>query len=182
MTAPLLRLDLAAPPAESTLPRSRLDELHALLVLDPIACVLPARTLFVVGEASKARLARGACPSVRASILDAPACAIVGYDFAFAVSLVLSAHGDGAGATALAIRTAARGAALQGDALSRAAVALGLGVTPIANFDAAALKAEFYAGTEATVVFVCRLDPDPASATADDLRRPSPGATHVRNP
>jgi 3-hydroxypropanoate dehydrogenase len=157
MTAQLLRLDLAAPRAPASLARSRLDELHALLTLDPIACALPARTLFVVSEANKARLALGACPSCRERILAAPACAIVGYDFPFAVSLVLSAQGAEAGA--LAIRTASRGAALQGEALERVAAALGLHATPIANFHAAALKAEFFPGTQATVVFVCRLDP-----------------------
>jgi 3-hydroxypropanoate dehydrogenase len=172
MTAQLLRLDLAASHAAPPLPRARLDELHALLTLDPIACALPTRTLFVVSEANKARLARGACPSFRERILAAPACAIVGYDFPFAVSLVLSAQGSEAGA--LAIRTASRGAALQGEAFERVAAALGLHATPIANFDAAALKAEFFPGTQATVVFVCRLDAVAVPRT--------PGAPHVRNP
>jgi 3-hydroxypropanoate dehydrogenase len=169
MSAVLLRLDAAAhsPRNPAPLERSRLGELHALLALDSIAGASPARTLFVVSEANKARLALGACPSVRERILGAPACAVVGYDFPFAVNLVLSGQpDDGVAATALAIRTAARSAALQGEALARAAAALGLVATPFANFDAAALKAGFFAGTEATVVFVCRLDPDPASDRA----------------
>ena len=167
MSASLHRLAAArladeAPP----LPRARLEELHALLTLDPIAA--PSRTLFVASAANKARLARGASPDDRDQILTAPACAIVGYDFAFAVNIVLSAlDGDGAAATSLAIRTAARAAALQGETLSRAAAALGLVVTPLAHFDAAALKAGFFAATQATVVFACRLDPDPAPGRAD---------------
>jgi len=170
MTASLHRLAFDAAPADEVapLPRSRLDELHALLTIDPIAGAAPTRTLFVVSEANKARLALGAAPGDRDRILSAPACALVGYDFAFAVDIVLSAlGGDGAAATGLAIRTAARAAALQGETLSRAAAALGLVVTPLADFDAAALKSGFFAGTQATVVFACRLDPDPAPGRAD---------------
>ena len=169
MSASLHRLAAArladeAPP----LPRARLDELHALLTLDPIAGAAPARTLFVASAANKARLAQGASPDDRDRILSAPACAVVGYDFAFAVNIVLSAlGGDGAAATGLAIRTAARAAALQGETLSRTAAALGLVVTPLAHFDAAALRAGFFAGTHATVVFACRLDPDPGPGRAD---------------
>jgi len=170
MSAVLLRFDAAARLADDAppLPRWRLDELHALLALDPIAGAAPARTLFVVSEANKARLAAGACPTSRTRILSAPACAIVGFDFAFAVNVALSALGDdGRAATDLAIRTAQRSAALQGETFSRAAAALGLAVTPFANFDAAALKSGFYAGGQETVVFVCRLDPDPAPHPAE---------------
>jgi hypothetical protein len=169
MSATLHRL-AATRLADETPPlaRSRLDELHALLTLDPIAGAAAARTLFVVSAANKARLAQGACPDDRDRILSAPACAIVGYDFALAVNIVLSAlGGDGAAATSLAIRTAVRAAALQGETLSRTAAALGLAVAPLAHFEAGALKAGFFAATQATVVFACRLDSDPDPDRAD---------------
>jgi len=155
MTAQLLRLDVAWRPCAEPLPRAQIDELHALLALDPIGCASPARTLFVVSQAAKARLARRLCPTERDRALQAPALAVVGYDFPFAVSLILSIASD----HALAIRTAARSAALQGACLVSTAASLGLAATPIANFDAGALRAEFFAGTEATVVCVCRLAP-----------------------
>jgi hypothetical protein len=182
VSARLLPLRVAAHPASaSPLILSRLDELHALLTLDPIAGAAPTRTLFVVSETNKARLALCASPDDRERILGAPACALVGYDFAFAVDVVLSAlRGDGAAARDLAIRTAARAAALQGETLSRTATALGLGVTPLAHFDAAALKVEFFAGTQATVVYACRLDPDAGRHSADviPLRGPPRAPVH----
>jgi 3-hydroxypropanoate dehydrogenase len=166
MSAQLLRLETTA--CAASMARVRLDELHALLSLDPIAAAVPARTLFVVSAANKARLAASADPADRGRILSAPACAIVGYDFAFAVNIVLSAcGGDGRAANDLAIRTAARGAALQGETLTRTAAALGLAATPLAHFDAAALRAGFFAGSQATVVFACRLDPDVESDDAE---------------
>jgi len=165
MSAQVLDLVLERPPRPAlSLPRARLDELHALLTLDPVAGASPARTLFVVSETAKARLARRTCPTTSDAVLGAPACAIIGYDFAFAVQLALSSQAAEPGDADLAIRIAALGAALQGDGLVRAACALGLRATPIANFDAAALRAEFFGETSATVVFVCRLDLNPGSS------------------
>ena len=173
MSVQALDLGLEAPPQRGlSLPRARLDELHALLTLDPIAGASPSRTLFVVSEAAKARLARRTCPSCLETVLTAPACAVVGYDFAFAVQLALSSQAAEPGDTDLAIRTASLGAALQGDGLIRAAAALGLGATPIANFDAAALRAEFFGETSATVVFVCRLDLNPGSSWRPECPKP----------
>jgi 3-hydroxypropanoate dehydrogenase len=139
----------------SPLPRRLLDELHALLSLDPIGGGSAARTLFVVSPERKARLAQFTCPTERQAVMAAPACVVVGYDFPFAVSLAQSALGDGD--TSGAIRTARHGAALQGATMIAAAAAVGIGVTPLANVDAGALRAEFFAGAGATVIFVGRL-------------------------
>lgn len=179
MSAQVLRLDATrTPPGPAPKPaaisRARLDELHALLVLDPVAGASPARTLFVASEAGKARLAGRLGEADREPALRAAACAIVGYDFPFAVSLLLAASAaPDRTARALAIRTAARGAALQGGCLTLAARSLGLEAEPIAHFDGAGLRTEFFAGLSATVVFLCRLEPRPEGEAFQAARPPS---------
>src|SRR5580658_2374180 len=162
MTA-LLDLHVTESAYGRSLPRARLDELHALLHLGPVADAEPARTLFVASDAGKARLARHLCPTLRDEMMAAPACAIVAFDFPFALNVLASAEPAACADPSLAIRIAARSAALQGEVLMLAARSLGLEAAPIARFDAGGLRAEFFAGTEATVVFLCRL-----SAADDD--------------
>jgi hypothetical protein len=145
--------------ARTTRFRGALDELHALLSLDSIAGAAPARVLFVASDEGRARLVRHICPADGVRAWEASACALVGYDFAFAAQLLQSS------ARALSreatIRLAARSAALQGVGLAVAAREVGLEAEPVALFDAAGLKAEFFAGTGATVTFLCRLIPSP---------------------
>ncbi|MEJ0066528.1 MAG: hypothetical protein WDM85_14885 [Caulobacteraceae bacterium] len=112
----------------------------------------------MVSDDAKARLARHLAPHDADQAVRAPALAVVGYDFPFAISLLLAAKygGDCARAT----RVARRSASLQGESLRLAARAFGLEARAIANFDAAGLRAEFFAGSEATVVSLCKLAPE----------------------
>jgi 3-hydroxypropanoate dehydrogenase len=146
--------------AAAPVPRALLDQLHDLLQLDPIAGASAVRTLFVASEAGKARLARHLAPSEREEAKAVPAFAIIGFDFLFAVSLILSVSPIANPDCGAAVRTAQRSAALQGDTLRLAAAAVGLRASVIANFDAAGLRSEFFAGTQATVVSLCRLAPE----------------------
>ena len=140
-------------------PRAVLAQLHDLLQLDPIGGASAVRTLFVASETAKARLARHLSPADSVLALNAPAIAVIGFDFLFAISLIVSASPAANPDCAVAIRTAQRSAALQGATLRLAADAVGLEATAIANFDAAGLRTEFFGGTEATVVALCRLSP-----------------------
>jgi 3-hydroxypropanoate dehydrogenase len=158
MTARVLKLRPEGCSAAAPVARELLDQLHGLLRLDPIAGVSPARALFVVSDEAKARLGRHLGPADADQALRSPALAIIGYDFPFAVSLLLAAKCGGD--CAAAIRVARRSAALQGESLRLAAHAVGLEAYSIANFDAAGLRAEFFAGSEATVVSLCRLAPE----------------------
>lgn len=158
MSARVLRLRPEGCTPATPVARELLDQLHGLLKLDPIAGVSPARALFVVSEDAKSRLARHLGPRDADDAVRAPALALIGYDFPFAVSLLLAAK-CGGDCTA-AIRVARRSAALQGESLKLAARAVGLAAEPIANFDAAGLRGEFFAGSEATVVSLCRLAPE----------------------
>jgi 3-hydroxypropanoate dehydrogenase len=158
MSAQVLRLRPQSCSAAAPVARELLDQLHGLLKLDPIAGVSPARALFVVSDDAKARLARHLGPADADQAVRAPALAVIGYDFPFAVSLLLAAKGGGD--CAAAIRVARRSAALQGESLRLAARAVGLEAQPIANFDAAGLRAEFFSGSEGTVVSLCTLTPE----------------------
>jgi hypothetical protein len=158
MSAHVLQLRPESCSVAEPVSRALLDQLHALLKLDPIGGVSPARALFVVSDEAKARLAAhlGAADADRAA--RAPALALVGYDFPFAISLLLASKcGDDGGG---AIRTARRSASLQGESLRLTARAVGLEAEPIANFDAGGLRTEFFAGSEATVVGLFRLSPE----------------------
>jgi 3-hydroxypropanoate dehydrogenase len=173
MTAQVVRLRPEVGSAAATsIPREVLGQLHGLLRLDPIAGASPARTLFAVSGAAKARLVRCLAPADREAALAAPALAVTGFDFLFAVSLLLAASPVANPDCAQAIRTAQRSAAIQGEVLGLAAHAVGLRAEPIANFDAAGLRAAFFAGTQATVVSLCRLAPEAsliAASAFDDL-------------
>ena len=140
-------------------PRAVFAQLHDLLQLDPIGGASAVRTLFVASETAKARLARHLSPADSVLALNAPAIAVIGFDFLFAISLIVSASPVANPDCGLAIRTAQRSAALQGATLRLAADAVGLEATAIANFDAAGLRSEFFGGSEATVVALCRLAP-----------------------
>jgi 3-hydroxypropanoate dehydrogenase len=164
MSARVLQLRPEVPSAAAPVSRALLDQLHGLLRLDPISGVSPARALFVVSEEAKTRLALHLGAADAEQAVRAPALAVIGYDFPFAVSLLLAAKCGGDCATA--IRTARRSAGLQGESLRLAATAVGLDARMIANFDAAGLRKEFFAGSEATVVGLCRLTPEASLMTA----------------
>jgi hypothetical protein len=140
-----------------------LEELHTLMGLGPAqADCSPARVLFTISEAAKQRLARHLAPADRNAATLAPACAIVGYDRAFAEQLIefmpgRRPHGscfDQPGATAAA---AVRNGVLQGAYLTVAARALGLEAAFARNFDRTGVAAEFFRGLGVTPIFVARL-------------------------
>ena len=58
--------------AGAPISRAVLDQLHALLRLDPIAGVSPARVLFVVSDEARARLARHLAPGAFSELADLP--------------------------------------------------------------------------------------------------------------
>jgi len=139
--------------------RAALDELHALLSLDPIAGAAPATVLFVASDEGRARLVRHLSPTDGVKVWEASACALIGYDFAFAAQLLQCS--EPALSCETAVRLAARSAALQGVSLALAAREVGFEAEPVALYDTAGLRAEFFAGTDATVTFLCRLMPSP---------------------
>jgi 3-hydroxypropanoate dehydrogenase len=158
MSARVVRIRPEVCSVAAPVARDLLDQLHGLLKLDPIAGASPARALFVVSDEAKARLARHLSPGDAAQAQRAPALGLVGYDFPFAISLLLA--GGTKPDCVAAIRTARRSAGLQGECLRLAARAVGLDAQPIANFDAAGLRSAFFAGSEATVISLCRLAPE----------------------
>jgi 3-hydroxypropanoate dehydrogenase len=136
-------------------PRAMLDELHDLVSLCPAAAPqAPAGVLFIASEAARVRLLRHTPPRLRANVLLAPVCAVVGYDPGFAEQLVC------AGATpspAHARRMAGRTAALQGAYLMVAARSLGLEAAPLHGMDLSGVTLEFFRDAAARANFVCAL-------------------------
>ncbi|MDB5446516.1 MAG: nitroreductase [Phenylobacterium sp.] len=144
-------------------PRQLLEELYALVSLGPTSAnTSPARFLFVTSAEGKARLLRHVSAGNQEKVRQAPVCAVVGYDLAFAEHLVrLFPHAPGAAAwfdrPEVAQETAFRNGTLQGAYLILAARALGLDVGPLSGFDAAGVTAEFFAGTRVQANFLCNL-------------------------
>jgi len=132
------------------------DQLHALWELmkwgPTSANMLPARLVWCVSDAAKAKL--GACMGEpnRGKVLAAPATVIIGMDLDFADHLPdLFPHADArswfAGNEPLIHASAFRNSSLQGAYLILAARALGLDTGPMSGFDNAAVDAAFFADT-----------------------------------
>lgn len=111
---------------------------------------LPARIIWCVSDAAKARLAALAIPGNKEKILAAPVTAIIGMDLEFYEHLPeFFPHTDArswfVGKDALAETTAFRNSSLQGAYFILAARALGLDTGPMSGFDNAAVDKEFFA-------------------------------------
>ena len=122
----------------------------------------PARFVFITSPEAKARLSPLMSEANRAKTLQAPVNVIIAQDLAFADTLpVLFPHAPGAkdwfADPAAARETAFRNASLQGGYFLLAARALGLDVGPMSGFDAAGVKAEFFAGTTVEPNFIVNL-------------------------
>jgi len=122
----------------------------------------PARFLFVTSPEAKARLAPHMAEGNRAKTLAAPVNLIIGQDIDFHDTLPrLFPHAPGARdwfADEVGRREAAfRNASLQGGYLTIAARALGLDVGPMSGFDAAGVKAEFFADSNVEPNFIMNL-------------------------
>jgi len=148
----LLRPAEARSFAPRAVSREVLAELHALMALSPgLAEASPVRVLFLASEAAKARLVPWLSPAERAAAQGAPACAVIGYDAAFAEQLAAFVD-EGAGPG-----TALKNGLLQGAYLAVAARALGLEAAFVASFDRRGVAGEFFPRSAVTPTFVARL-------------------------
>lgn len=144
-------------------PDSLLAELHDLMKWGPTSAnCWPLRTVFVKSAEAKARLVPLLMEGNRAKTEAAPVTAILGMDLAFYEELPrLFPHTDAkawfVGNPPLIEATAFRNSSLQGAYLMLAARALGLDCGPMSGFDAAAVDAEFFAGTPVKTNFICNL-------------------------
>jgi len=140
-----------------------LRKLYELTKFGPTAAnTTPARFVFITSPEAKARLAPHMSGANRDKTLQAPVNVIIGMDLAFAETLpVLFPHAPGAkdwfADPAAARATAFRNGSLQGGYFLLAARALGLDVGPMSGFDAAGVKAEFFAGTAVEPNFIVNL-------------------------
>jgi 3-hydroxypropanoate dehydrogenase len=151
-------------------PDSLLAELHDLMKWGPTSAnCWPLRIVYVKSPAAKARLVPLMMEGNRAKTQAAPVTAILGMDLAFYEQLPrLFPHTDAkswfVGNAPLIEATAFRNGSLQGGYFILAARALGLDCGPMSGFDAAAVDAEFFAGTTVKANFICNLGyGDPAA-------------------
>ncbi|MCK6425761.1 MAG: malonic semialdehyde reductase [Burkholderiaceae bacterium] len=143
---------------------AQLRRLHDLAKWGPTAMnTCPLRVRFVQSPAARARLLPLMAEGNRAKTAAAPAVAVLGRDVDFHTRLPqLAPHMAGA-AERLAGQPAAReamstlNAGLQIGYFLLAARALGLDCGPMAGFDAAAVDAEFWAGTAVKTLVICNL-------------------------
>lgn len=122
----------------------------------------PARIVLVKSETAKAKLRPLLSEGNRDKTMAAPVTAIIGYDLEFYEQLPrLFPHTDArswfAGKPEHIAQTAFRNGSLQGAYLILAARALGLDCGPMSGFDAKAVDAAFFAGTQIKSNFLCNL-------------------------
>ena len=144
--------------ADAWLPEDVPDELlrraYDLAKLGPTSAnCSPARIVFVRSPAAKARLREALSPDNVEQTMAAPVTAIVGSDHGFPRHLGrLYKEQDAvpwfAGKPEVIASTAFRNATLQGAYLIIALRALGLDCGPMSGFNAAAVDAAFFAGTD----------------------------------
>lgn len=122
---------------------------------------LPARIVFVKSPEAKKRLEPLLMEQNRAKTMQAPACAIIGYDLRFFENLGKTfphnpdARGWFEGDAAFAEASAFRNSSLQGAYFIIAARALGLDTGPMSGFDNAGVDAEFFPGGRIKSNFLC---------------------------
>lgn len=142
---------------------SLLAELHDLMKWGPTSAnCWPLRVVYVKSPEAKARLVPLMMEGNRAKTQAAPVTAILGMDMSFYEELPrLFPHTDAkswfVGNDALIEATAFRNSSLQGAYFMLAARALGLDCGPMSGFDVDGINAEFFAGTQAKVNFICNL-------------------------
>ena len=146
------------------IPDSLLRELVDLAKMGPTSgnCQ-PARFVFVKSPEAKQRLKPFLSSSNAEKTMQAPVCAIIGYDLEFYEHLPRlfphnpSARSWFAGNESTIATTALRNGSLQGAYLILAARALGLDTGPMSGFDNAGVDKEFFAGTTYKSNFICSL-------------------------
>ena len=149
---------------DKPVPEAVLHQLYDLMKWGPTSAnCSPARIVFVQSPAAKARLAPCMSEGNRAKTLQAPVTAILGMDMAFYDQLpALFPHNPEArswfaGKPDVIATTALRNASLQGGYFILAARALGLDCGPMSGFDADAVNAAFFAGSDVKANFLCNL-------------------------
>ncbi|MEW5782048.1 MAG: malonic semialdehyde reductase [Pseudomonadota bacterium] len=164
---------------DKPVPDSLLVELHELMKWGPTSAnCWPLRVVYVKSPEAKARLVPLLMEGNRAKTQAAPVTAILGMDMAFYEQLPkLFPHTDArswfVGNDALIEATAFRNSSLQGAYFMLAARALGLDCGPMSGFDAAAVDAEFFAGTTVKSNFICNLGYGDPAALFPRSPRPS---------
>ncbi|MGC9163695.1 MAG: malonic semialdehyde reductase [Thiomonas sp.] len=156
---------------DKPVPESLLRQLYDLMKWGPTSAnCSPARIVFVQSPEAKAKLVPCMSEGNRAKTLQAPVTAIIGMDMAFYEKLPeLFPHNPDArnwfaGKPEHIATTALRNSSLQGGYFILAARALGLDCGPMSGFDAEAVNAAFFAGTDIQVNFLCNLGyGDPAA-------------------
>ena len=150
-------------------PESTLRELYDLMKWGPTSANgSPARIVFVVSAAAKARLLAAMTPGNVEKTRSAPVTAVIGMDMAFHEKLPqLFPHADAkawfTGKPAFVEQTAFRNSSIQGGYFIVAARAVGLDCGPMSGFDKARMDAAFWAGTTVETNFVCNLGHGDAS-------------------
>lgn len=122
----------------------------------------PARFVFVKSKEAKERLKPHLSDGNRDKTMQAPVCAIIGYDLEFYEHMPkLFPHTDArswfAGKPEKIKETAFRNGTLQGAYLILAARLHGLDCGPMSGFDAAGVDQAFFAGTSVTANFLCNI-------------------------
>jgi 3-hydroxypropanoate dehydrogenase len=158
-------------------PDSLLRQLIDTVKMGPTSAnCLPARFVFVKSQEAKEKLRPFLSEGNRAKTMQAPVCAIIGYDLDFYEHLPkLFPHKDMksgfAGKPDKILDTAFRNGTLQGGYLIIAARLLGLDCGPMSGFDNAGVDAAFFAGTTVKSNFLCNLGYGDASAVQARLPR-----------
>ena len=122
----------------------------------------PARLVFIKSPEQKQKLLACMSEGNQEKTKSAPVTVIIAMDMAFYDKLPkLFPHADArswfAGNDAAIESTAFRNSSLQGAYMMLAARALGLDCGPMSGFDANKINADFFAGTDVKVNFVCNL-------------------------
>lgn len=149
--------------SDRPVPEALLRRLYGLTKFGPTAVnTTPARFVFLTSPEARARMLPLLSEGNRAKSAQAPVIVIIGHDLGFAETLPrLFPHAPGAkdwfADPAAAQESAFRNGSLQGGYFMLAARALGLDVGPMSGFDAAGVKAEFFADTQIEPNFVLNL-------------------------
>ena len=143
-------------------PDATLREIVDIMNMGPTSANCePARIVFVKSAETKQRLAPHLSEGNRAKTMEAPACAIIGYDLHFYEHLPrlfphnLTARSWFEGKGEVATMTAVRNGTLQGAYFMLAARALGLDVGAMSGFDTAGVDREFFPDGRVKSNFLC---------------------------
>lgn len=157
---------------------AQLRRLVEIVQLGPTSAnMLPARFLFVQSPEAKRRLEPLLSEGNRAKTMQAPVCAIIGYDLRFYERLAetfphnLTARSWFEGQPEKIQEAAFRNGTLQGAYLIIAARAMGLDTGPMSGFDNAGVDREFFPEGQIKSNFLCSLGYGDASVLMPRLPR-----------